>query len=92
MVWYPANPKAGIPERVLAKEMSFVDDKLQGPYKAWWPTGVPMKVATFKNGKLEGLAQSFHENRRVSEEAMYVDGKQTGFRAFDEQGRVMKKN
>ncbi len=87
LVWYPANPKLGITDRVLAKEMNFVNDKLHGTYKAWWPNGVPMKVANFKNGKLEGLAQSFHENRRVSEEAMYVDGKQTGFRAYNELGQ-----
>ena len=88
-VWYPASPATNN-ERVLAKEMTFGNDKLNGVYKTFYPHGGPMQIATFKDGKMDGEARKFHENRQVAEIATFADGKQASFKAFDEQGRPTK--
>ena len=90
-VWYPASPATNN-ERVLAKEMTFGDDKLNGVYKTFYPHGGPMQIATFKDGKMDGEAKKYHENGREAEIATFTDGnnKPVSFQAFDENGNPTK--
>ena len=80
--WYHENG-------TLELEGKIVDNKREGVFKGYYPSGNLMSVGEFKNGKREGKGTIYYENGVVSIENEYCGGKMCGiWKFYDEEGNL----
>ncbi len=61
-----------------------------GVEKYFYENGGPASEVILKEGRREGLARAWHENGKLSAEAVYAGGRITVRREFDENGVLIK--
>jgi tetratricopeptide (TPR) repeat protein len=61
-----------------------------GPWAAYYPSGVLWKKGHFKKGKKDGSEQLFYENGQLHIDQVYVDGIGNGpYKSYDENGTLV---
>jgi len=63
-------------------EENYLNGKLNGDYKTFYPTGKPTVIAQYKNGKLEGKYQRYSIKNKIYEDFTYKNGKRNGYAIF----------
>lgn len=75
---------------LLSLEGKIVDNKREGEFRGYFPTGELMSVGSFKKGKREGKGKIYFENGVVNCENEYRDGKPYGiWKYYDEAGNFI---
>lgn len=75
---------------VLQLEGKIVDNKREGEFRGYFPTGELMSVGRFKKGLREGKGKIYFENGVVNTENEYRDGKPYGiWKYYDEGGNLV---
>ena len=62
----------------IMSEENYVDGKLEGEYKTFYPDGAPTEIATYKNGKLDGNYKKYAIKGHLILDLNYKDGKLNG--------------
>lgn len=76
---------------LLNLEGKIVNDKREGRFTGYYPSGKLMSVGTFRNGLREGRGIVYHENGQISIDGIYEHGKQVGlWKFYDEEGKVIE--
>ena len=68
-------------ESIMIEE-NYVNGKLEGVYKTFYPDGKPTIIAWYKNGKLDGKYQRFSIKNKIYEDFTYKNGKRNGYAIF----------
>jgi len=63
-------------------EENYLNGKLDGDYKTFYPDGKPTIIAHYKNGKLDGKYQRFSIKNKIYEDFTYKNGKRNGYAIF----------
>jgi antitoxin component YwqK of YwqJK toxin-antitoxin module len=56
----------------------FVDNKMDGTFRSWYPDGGQRTVAQMVHGERDGLYRSWYPNGQLEEEARYVKNLRCG--------------
>jgi len=76
----------------LCEKCFYLDNKMNGEYKAWYSDGTLSEVCYFKNDSLDGEYRSYHMNGRVSEICIFSKDTPIGdFMRWSEDGSHVKK-
>ena len=74
----------------LNLEGAIVNNKREGKWESYYPTGELMSVGNFKNGLREGRGVIFFKNGNTSIDVYYHEGKQCGvWTYFNEDGIIL---
>ncbi len=82
--WYD-TPGA---QQQKAWEVTWVDNKKNGVYQEWYPSGIPMKWTTFVNGVLHGESGSRYESGQMARRQTFQNGKEVSRMEWDVNGQV----
>lgn len=63
-------------------EENYVDGKLHGDYKTFYPTGEPTEITTYKNGKLHGNYKKYSIKGFLYQDFNYANGKLNGMAIY----------
>lgn len=64
--------------KTVMQEESYLNNKLEGSYKTFFPNKKPTILANYKNGKLEGTYKRYSINNVLYQDLLYKDGKLEG--------------
>ena len=67
-------------------ELQFVNGKMHGTQRRWYPNGRLQVEDEWANGKMHGLARGWYPSGKPQYEAQYVDDKEVSGTAWDENG------
>jgi antitoxin component YwqK of YwqJK toxin-antitoxin module len=68
--------------KTIMIEENYLNGKLNGDYKTFYPDGKPTIITQYKNGKLEGKYQRYSVKNKVYEDFTYKNGKRNGYAIF----------
>ncbi|HFS66937.1 MAG TPA: toxin-antitoxin system YwqK family antitoxin [Flavobacteriia bacterium] len=63
-------------------EENYVNGKLDGEYKTFYPDGKPTVIAHYKNDKLDGKYQRYSIKNKIYEDFTFKNGKRNGYAIF----------
>ena len=66
----------------VMSEENYVNDKLEGEYKTFYPTGEPTETATYKNGLLHGNYKKYSIKGFLYQDFNYSEGKLNGMAIY----------
>ncbi|GAB4292440.1 MAG: hypothetical protein Kow0098_12410 [Ignavibacteriaceae bacterium] len=72
----------------LSSEATFVNDKMEGPFRAWYPNGKLKILAQYKAGKLHGESLSYNEEGQLIFRYTYENNKLKQTIKYDSNGNV----
>ena len=68
--------------RTVMSEENYVNGKLEGEYKTFYPTGEPTEIAYYKNGLLDGNYKKYSIKGFVYQDFNYEKGKLNGMAVY----------
>ena len=83
IVYFPDNPAQ------IKTEGKYVDNKKQGVWKTYFPSGQIKQEITFVNNRPNGYAKIYYEDGKVSEEGIWKGNKWVGeYKFYHKNGQV----
>ena len=72
----------------LTSEATYVNDKLEGPFRSWYPNGQLKNLANYKAGKLDGESLYYNDAGKIVYRYTYDDNKLKKTIKYDKDGNV----
>ncbi len=66
----------------IMSEENYVNGKLEGPYKTYFPDGTPTEIASYKNGLLDGNYKKYAIKGHLIYDFNYKNGKLNGLATY----------
>ena len=73
----------------IASEGTYVNNKMEGEFRAYYPDGKIMMKAFYKNGLLDGITFLYFPNGLVQKETKYEQNKIIFNRVYDKTGKLL---
>ena len=73
----------------ITSEGTYVNNKMEGEFRAYYPDGKIMMKAYYKNGLLEGITSQYFPNGKVQKETKYERNKIIFMREYDKSGNLL---
>jgi len=73
----------------ITAEGTYVNNKMEGEFRAYYPDGKIMMKAYYKNGLLDGVTSQYFPNGKVQKETKYELNKIIFMREYDKNGNLL---
>jgi len=73
----------------ITAEGTYVNNKMEGEFRAYYPDGKIMMKAYYKNGLLDGVTSQYFPNGKVQKETKYELNKIIFMREYDKSGNLL---
>ena len=70
--------------------MNYINGKLEGTAKIYYPSGQLFDKENYKNGTAEGVRTVYYENGKLKSELIYKNGEIISKKDYDETGKLIK--
>ena len=73
----------------ITSEGTYVNNKMEGEFRAYYPDGKIFMKAFYKNGLLDGISSLYFLNGKVQKETKYERNKIIFIREYDKDGNLL---
>lgn len=73
----------------VTSEGIYVNDKMEGEFRAYYPDGKIMMTANYKSGLLDGISYYYFPDGKVQKETKYERNKPLYIKEFDQDGKLL---